>query len=130
MFRLCHKVSMYDKTPFLYSPAWHDWSSRCDVCFPIGIHWLARWIHAFWLWTLYPHARERAVTRAISRAWRTGHDVGLEEGKREAIEEFMQRLRAARDGDWVVVPEGVSIECAVKLQAEAIKERNDVDQGL
>lgn len=95
MFKLCHKVSMYDKTPFLYSPAWHDWSSRCDVSFPMGIHWPARWIHAFWLWTLYPSARELAITKALCCAWRTGY----EEGKREAIEELKQRIMEARDGD-------------------------------
>jgi len=110
MFKLCRKVSLYEECPFLYSSAWYDWVTHCEVCFPIGIHWLVRWVRAFWLWTLRANARDALVAKAHATGWACGRQVGVEEGKREVIEELKQRLQAARDGEWVELPDGVGPE--------------------
>lgn len=94
---LCRRVGMYDATPFLWSPAWHDWNTRQDVCYPIGLHWLMRWFREVWLWTLYPGRYERREHEVYSRGWSEGFAGGMAEGRRERktlqSQEHLQEVR-------------------------------------
>ena len=83
MVRIVRRIGRYEATPIGYSPAWMDWSCHSTVCFPVGIHWIARWIRACWLWTLRADMKER---KAYTTGRADGYANGLEEGKRLSID--------------------------------------------
>ena len=88
MFNLVHRIGCYENTPVGYSPAWHDYIKHLDVCFPIGIHWIARWGRSLWMWTLHPRRGDTAVHHAISAAEYRGYVDGVKEGRRLAAYEM------------------------------------------
>lgn len=56
---LARQVRDGEMTPTWFRVAWYDYFRRVGIAFPVGIHWLASWIHRFWTWT-YKHTKPSA----------------------------------------------------------------------
>jgi len=55
--------------PLLYRVAYRNVECGYDVCYPIGVHLLARWWHRLWEWTHWyiPSTREAELIEAFAR---------------------------------------------------------------
>ena len=43
------RVRLGERIPWSHRIAWRDWPSGDDVCWPVGVHWIARLVRWFWL---------------------------------------------------------------------------------
>ena len=97
-------IGLYEKIPLGYVPAWEDWHRKRAVCYPIGLHWLMRWMRSFWHWTLGPTARDRREYQIHQKGYDAGFQAGVvsgeEEGQRKACESnkaMLQELMVMRE---------------------------------
>lgn len=91
--KLARKIGLYEQTPLGYVPAWHDWTTHRDVCYPFGLHWVARLARGFWLWAMKPSRRQRYERAIYRRGWEAGRMSGIKEGKDQAIEVAKDLIR-------------------------------------
>lgn len=96
MFRFCRRVGPYERIPVLYSIAYEDPCGHVVFCYPIGLHWLVRWVRRFWLWTLYPNAQQVLLHQWYLAGFKEGRQMGFEQGKRAGIEEIAKAIREGR----------------------------------
>lgn len=93
---IVRKIDLYERIPVGYAPAWRDWGSDRDVCFPIGLHWLVRWARAFWLWTLGPTHEETEMGKRLARERKLAYDRGYAFGwmaaKRQVVKGLHERM--------------------------------------
>lgn len=68
------------RVPFLYVPVYQDWNLGAMVCYPLGVHIIAKW----WIKAL----DKRAGNKREHEAYRAGSDAGAR----------IARLTAYRDG--------------------------------
>ena len=66
------------RIPWWMRVAWWDVPYHTAIVLPIGIHWIARQAHTFWLWTYrYRGSRwEQALLAAEARGHSTGYTAG------------------------------------------------------
>lgn len=62
--------------PRFYRDCWYDINRACLVCYPLGIHWIAIWIHRMWEKTYYRDMSKWELDLA------TSYQKGYDEGKK------------------------------------------------
>ena len=80
MVMLRKTVGLYELYPLFYSPAWHDFATHHDVCYPTGIHWIVRWIRKVWIWTLRTKFRDIEMFRVREVGYKEGYEAGKSDG--------------------------------------------------
>jgi hypothetical protein len=66
---------MYSPVPWGYAPAYEAWPSpREQVCYPVGLHWIVRWVRRLYFKTLRYRPTEDDLL--LRRVWEAGYNNG------------------------------------------------------
>jgi len=135
-FQLRRYVGLYEEYPFGYVPTWYDACKQRDVCYPIGIHWIARYMHNVWWWLLQvPFNKwERELIEAFNsgyrvrceqlqkeylqsrQAYQEAYGSGFEAGKQEFIQVLNEAFREDAESN-------ILCKCAIlQVEVEAAHE--------
>ena len=94
--KLRREVGLYATPPaWWYIFCWHDLSTRMYVYYPIGIHWIAKWIRSvyWWLNLVTPQGWEREFIRAHTDGYQRGEATAQGEliHQREIVNRMCER---------------------------------------
>lgn len=70
--------------PRFYGFAWSDMLRRCDICYPIPLNLVVRWVRAAHFWTTY-NFRPSWFDRELQKAVEAGIVLGLQASEVEAM---------------------------------------------
>jgi len=109
-------VGISEETPSWYSPAWFCHSRQKEVYYPVGLHWIARWLHGWWCWFDYvPLGRWDLALHAA-------HAAGLRQGLGQSqaeIEQYHELLKRRYDIGFAAGREAWAVELLMQSQEDS-----------
>ena len=73
-------VRAYDKIPVGYGIAYRTFDADGNLCYPIPLNWIARWLRSAWV-ALQGPGRDTWIEKRELAAYQLGFDIGRRAGE-------------------------------------------------